>query len=153
MIREISTFIHNAFFCTNVLPLNPYEKSYKKLKEVFMGKNIKKRISLLLTFCMLVACLSGIGKLEAMADSTSWNFKNSGFKDLGTISSTVTVDGLSLIATSSKTMSVVANSQTVDGTEYTYALSLGGQRLYIIPCSEGSCIRNGHNQGSIEEYR
>lgn len=60
------------------------------------------------------------------SSSKSWNFKNSGFNKLGTISSTVTIDGLSLIATSSKTMSVKAESQTVDGTAYTYALALGG---------------------------
>ena len=61
-----------------------------------------------------------------MADSVSWNFKNSDFKNLGTISSTVTVDGLTLIATSAKTMSVISNSQTVSGTSYTHALALGG---------------------------
>ncbi len=58
--------------------------------------------------------------------SKSWNFKNTGFKDLGTISSTVTVDGLTLVATSAKTMVVQADAQTVDGTEYTYSLALGG---------------------------
>lgn len=64
---------------------------------------------------------------SATTDSSkSWNFKNTGFKDLGTISSSVTVDGLGLIATSSKTMTVKADSQKVDGTEYTYTLALGG---------------------------
>ena len=58
--------------------------------------------------------------------SKSWNFKNSGFKDLGTLSSNVTVDGLTLLATSAKTMVVKAESQTVDGTEYTYTLALSG---------------------------
>ncbi len=60
------------------------------------------------------------------SSSKSWNFKDSGFNSLGTISSTVEVDGLTLIATSEKTMSVVSNSQTVDGTDYTHALSVGG---------------------------
>ena len=58
--------------------------------------------------------------------SKSWNFKENGFTSLGTINSTKTIDGLTLIATSSKTMSVVNNVQKVDGIEYTYALSLGG---------------------------
>ena len=76
--------------------------------------------------CMLAMVLAGSPMTAKASDSTSWNFKNTGFKNLGTISSTVTVDNLSLIATSSKTMSVIANSQTVDGTAYTYALALGG---------------------------
>lgn len=70
---------------------------------------------------------SNTGSDSTATDSSkSWNFKNSGFKDLGTISSNVTVDGLTLVATSSKTMNVKAESQTVDGTEYTYTLALGG---------------------------
>lgn len=58
--------------------------------------------------------------------SLSWNFKDTQFKNLGTLTSTVTIDDLSLIATSSKTMSVISNSQTVDGISYPNCLSLGG---------------------------
>lgn len=56
---------------------------------------------------MLAMVLAGSPMTAKASDSTSWNFKNTGFKNLGTISSTVTVDNLSLIATSSKTMSVL----------------------------------------------
>lgn len=81
--------------------------------------------------CMLammlcvVMVLTGTG-VTVCAGSVSWNFKNSSFKSLGTISSTVTVDDLTLIATSSKTMEVKADTQTVSDTEYTYCLALGG---------------------------
>ncbi len=81
--------------------------------------------------CMLammlcvVMVLTGTG-VPVCAGSVSWNFKNSSFKSLGTISSTVTVDDLTLIATSSKTMEVKADTQTVSDTEYTYCLALGG---------------------------
>lgn len=82
---------------------------------------------------------------EASA-TTSWNFKNSSFKNLGTISSSVTVDGLTLVATGSKTMSVKADSQTVDGTEYTYTLALGGSgsisyRAVKVPVSGKDTIK------------
>ena len=96
--------------------------------------------------CMLAMVLAGSPMTAKASASTSWNFKNTGFKNLGTISSTVTVDNLSLIATSSKTMSVIANSQTVDGTAYTYALALGGSgstsyRAVKVPVSGTDTIK------------
>ena len=105
--------------------------------------------------CMLAMVLAGSPMTAKASASTSWNFKNTGFKNLGTISSTVTVDNLSLIATSSKTMSVIANSQTVDGTAYTYALALGGSgstsyRAVKVPVSgtdtiKVTCMSSGKN--------
>ena len=96
--------------------------------------------------CMLAMVLAGSPMTAKASASTSWNFKNTSFKNLGTISSTVTVDNLSLIATSSKTMSVIANSQTVDGTAYTYALALGGSgstsyRAVKVPVSGTDTIK------------
>ena len=101
----------------------------------------KKGLKKVLAWGMSIVCM-----LAKASASTSWNFKNTGFKNLGTISSTVTVDNLSLIATSSKTMSVIANSQTVDGTAYTYALALGGSgstsyRAVKVPVSGTDTIK------------
>ena len=62
----------------------------------------------------------------ATAKTKSWNFSNSNFKGLGTISSNKTVDGLKLVANSSKTMDVRAVNATVDSNSYTYCLALGG---------------------------
>ncbi|SFR68873.1 RICIN domain-containing protein [Anaeromicropila populeti] len=56
----------------------------------------------------------------------SWNMQDSGFKGLGTISSSVTVNQLALHATSAKTMQVYEASQTLNGTTYGYCLALGG---------------------------
>lgn len=80
------------------------------------------------------------------ASSISWNFKDNEFKNLGTIRSTVTVRDLTLIATEQKTMSVNPNSQTVDGTTYTYCLSLEGSgnreyRSVKVPVSGESTIK------------
>lgn len=63
---------------------------------------------------------------SSTAQSKSWNMSNSSFKSLGTISSDTTVDGLKLIANSSKTMEVKADNATVNSTNYSYCLSLGG---------------------------
>jgi len=92
-----------------------------------------------------MAIFTGTGT-TAHAASTSWNFKNSSFKDLGTISSTITADNLTLIATGEKTMSVNANSQTVGDTEYTYCLSLEGSgslnyRSVKVPVNGESVIK------------
>ena len=83
------------------------------------------RLRLAALFMVAVMFISNC-QVNAASFSTSWNFKNSGFKSLGTISSNTTVDGLTLIATSSKTMSVKSSSVTVDGTSYTHCLALGG---------------------------
>ncbi len=69
---------------------------------------------------------SGSSSDSSSSSSTSWNMGNSSFKNLGTISSNVTVDGLTLKANSSKTMQVKAENVTVDGTDYGYCLALGG---------------------------
>ena len=53
-------------------------------------------------------------------------FQDSSFKNLGKITSSKTIDGLGLIATSSKSMQVKAESVTVSGRAYTYCLALGG---------------------------
>lgn len=63
---------------------------------------------------------------QSQSSTKSWNMGNSNFKNLGTISSTVKVDGLKLIATSAKTMAVNASTATLNGTTYNYCLALGG---------------------------
>lgn len=62
----------------------------------------------------------------AATASKSWNMGNTEFKNLGTISSTLTIDGLRLIATSDRTMSVTSSNVILDSTEYKYALSTSG---------------------------
>lgn len=66
--------------------------------------------------------------LEPVSDSSSsstsydWNFSDSAFKSLGTISSNVTVNNLTLLANSAKTMSMKSSSTG----SYTHCLGLGG---------------------------
>ena len=107
--------------------------------------NLIKKIFVGAASLVAAVCLFSAVNANA-ASSTSWNFKDSNFKNLGTISSTKTVDNLTLNATSSKTMQVKANSVTVSGTSYTYCLALGGAgttsyRSVKVPVSGSSTIK------------
>ena len=112
-----------------------------------LKRSIKRAFAALLTLIVTLATFAGSSSLMVSASETSsWNFKNSNFKSLGTISSTTTVDGLTLLATSSKTMSVKADTQTVGGTEYTYCLATGGSgstsyRAVKVPVSGSDTIK------------
>ena len=51
---------------------------------------------------------------------------NSSFKNLGTISGDVTVNGLTIKATSAKTVNVISDEATVGSNTFGYSLALGG---------------------------
>lgn len=112
-----------------------------------MRRKIRKAAAFMLAVCLILGMAVTADLTEAKAStSKSWNFKNSGFNNLGTITSTKTVDGLGLIATSSKTMTVKKESVTVGGTTYTYALALGGAgstsyRAVKVPVSGTDAIK------------
>jgi len=92
-----------------------------------LRNRLKKVLTMGVVFALIFTTVFATASLTAKAStSVSWNFSDTNFSSLGTISTTTTVSGLTLIGTSSKTMSVAANSQTVSGVAFTYALSLGG---------------------------
>ena len=96
---------------------------------------------------VLFVCFTASPALTASAATqTSWNFKDSSFKSLGTIKASTTINGLGLIATSSKKMAVKSNSVTVSGTSYTYCLALSGTgstsyRAVKVPVSGSDTIK------------
>lgn len=108
-----------------------------------------KQVILVLFSAILMVgmTLAGMSSLKVDASTTvSWNFKNTSFKNLGTISSTTAVDGLTLVATDSLTMQVKAKNATVSGTDYTYALALSGRgnqngRAVKVPVSGNDVIK------------
>lgn len=109
-----------------------------------MFKRSKKSLSLLLSMALVVSIV--LVPTTLFAASTSWNFKDSSFKKLGQITSSVTVDNLGLIATAQKPISVMANTQTLNGTAYTYCLALGGSgttsyRAIKVPVNGPSTIK------------
>lgn len=60
-------------------------------------------------------------------DSITWNFSDSEFSGLGTISTTTTIDGLTIVATESKPITVDESGKTYgEGLKFTHRLKLGG---------------------------
>ncbi|MBQ9295628.1 MAG: InlB B-repeat-containing protein [Paludibacteraceae bacterium] len=56
----------------------------------------------------------------------TWNFSTSEFNALGEITSTLTIDGLTITAKSDKAVTVDANETTIDGYTFTHRLKTGG---------------------------
>lgn len=115
----------------------------------------KKLVCYILSFIFIFALCS---TTTYAATSKSWNMGNTEFKNLGTISSTVNVDGLNLVATSEKTMSVIASNVTLGTTEFKYALALGGggstsYRAVSLPVSGSSTLKiTAKSSGSDTRY-
>ena len=65
-------------------------------------------------------------KKEDASTSTFWNFSDDAFKSLGTISSSKTINGLTINATSSKNVVIDASSQSIDNIAFTHRLKLNG---------------------------
>ena len=122
-----------------------------------------KAVSFLATLCLsLTILVANTASVNAASTSVSWNFKNTEFKNLGTISSTAMVDGLTLTASSSKKMSVVADSASAEGVGYTYALNTQGSgstsfRSVRVPVTGSDTIKvvlrsTGSDQRSLAVY-
>lgn len=80
---------------------------------------------------------------EPSGDIT-WNFSDTQFANLGTISSTQTVDGLTIVATSDKTITIDANNKTYgENLKFTSRLKFGGTMgatyRYLCFAVKGSC--------------
>lgn len=112
-----------------------------------MHKRMKKLFSTILTFSLIAGIAVAAKPLESRAaTSTSWNFKNNSFKNLGTISSEVTIDNLTLVATKDLPMKVKSKKATIGDISYTYALALGGRgdkngRSVKVPISGDDTIK------------
>ena len=80
---------------------------------------------------------------EPSGDIT-WNFSDTQFANLGTISSTQTVDGLTIVATSDKTITIDASNKTYgENLKFTSRLKFGGTMgatyRYLCFAVKGSC--------------
>lgn len=80
---------------------------------------------------------------EPSGDIT-WNFSNTQFANLGTIRSTQTIDGLTIAATSDKTITIDANDKTYgENLKFTSRLKFGGTMgatyRYLCFAVKGSC--------------
>lgn len=65
--------------------------------------------------------------ISTSAKTDIWNFSEDDLKDLGTITSDVTIDDLTIIADSANPVQVRRNAKTLDDVTYDYCLSLRGK--------------------------
>lgn len=96
-------------------------------------KRFKKPISMVIS--LMLAMSSAVCAVEmtvapavmaAESTSVSWNFGNTNFKNLGTITKAFTVDGLRFHSKADKPMTIKAEDATVGSNTFKYALNLGG---------------------------
>jgi hypothetical protein len=65
-----------------------------------------------------------------MEGGSEWNFSDANFNALGEITETTTVDGLTIYANSEKSVTIDENNKSLDGTDYTHRLKLGGSGAF-----------------------
>lgn len=125
-------------------------------------KKTKRVLSLMFSILLLVAMtLTGVSLLKADINTqttTSWNFEDSNFKDLGTLSDTRIVDGLTLVATDSLPMQVKVKNVTLGDKSFTYALALNGKgdqngRAVKVPVAANDVVKVTLQSSSSTEAR
>lgn len=70
--------------------------------------------------------LIAMAVMAVSANAQTWNFSDSKFNELGTISETVTIDGLTIAANADKTVVIDENKKSIDGYEFTHRAKMGG---------------------------
>lgn len=65
--------------------------------------------------------------ISTSTESDVWNFSDAALNSLGTITSNVTIDNLTIIADSTNPVQVKKNPRTLEGVTYDYCLSLKGK--------------------------
>ena len=97
-------------------------------------KDIKRVLSITLIFVItlsegvnVVQSIKSNSKISLTASSsTSWNFSDTTFRNLGTITRAYTINNLRLHAQSDKSMQIKQESASVNGQSFSYGLVLGG---------------------------
>ena len=56
----------------------------------------------------------------------TWDFSTSDFNALGTITSSTTINGLTIVATSDKAVTIAEGAKTIDGHSFTHVMKTGG---------------------------
>ena len=73
---------------------------------------------------LFIACLV---LFMTHARGQEWNISSASFNALGEVSTTTTVDGLTIYANSEKTVTIDDNNKSLDGMDFTSRLKLGGE--------------------------
>jgi hypothetical protein len=77
----------------------------------------------------ILAALLVVGMINAQ----DWNISDSQFNALGVLTSTTTVDGLTIYAAADKDVTIDENSKTVEGITYTHRMKSGGSGSFTDP--------------------
>ncbi|OFX62576.1 MAG: hypothetical protein A2066_20040 [Bacteroidetes bacterium GWB2_41_8] len=77
-------------------------------------------------FTLKMLSLLFLGFTGINTNAQEWNFSTASFSALGTISTTTTVEGLTIVATADAVVAVDANNKSLDGMDFTSRLKLGG---------------------------
>ena len=67
----------------------------------------------------------GLDPTPVTSDLT-WDFSTSDFNALGTITSSTTINGLTIVATSDKAVTIAEGAKTIDGHSFTHVMKTGG---------------------------
>ena len=109
-------------------------------------KKKKQTLILLIVFAVTFSIIAYTRtQSKASGITKTWNFSDSKFSNLNTITSVTSVDDLTFIATNSKPMKIKKSSQEFNNKTYTYALGLEGKgnttyRAIKIPVNNASSI-------------
>jgi len=77
-------------------------------------------------FTLKMLSLLFLGFTGINTNAQEWNFSTASFSALGTISTTTTVEGLTIVATADAVVAVDANNKSLDGMDFTSRIKLGG---------------------------
>lgn len=81
-------------------------------------------------FTLKMLFLLFLGFIGMNTNAQEWNFSTASFSTLGTISTTTTVDGLTIVATAEAVVAVDANNKSLEGMDFTSRLKLGGSGTF-----------------------
>ena len=88
--------------------------------------NLKRMLAAALTGVLIVSAQPVSAAAAENQSTKNWNFSDAAFYSLKKISATTTVDGLTLHATSKKSMKVVKSTTKVGNDAYNYCVKLAG---------------------------
>lgn len=88
--------------------------------------NLKRILAAVLTGVLVVSAQPVSAAATESQSTKNWNFSDAAFQSLKKVSSTTTIDGLTLHATSKKSMKVAKAATKVGNDVYTYCLKLAG---------------------------
>ena len=109
-----------------------YDSDFKR-KAVFNNKlDISDQVRKIGVFTVNFSChpfrysLAGLETISIRTVKKTWRFSDHAFSGISSIKTEITVDGLTLIGTDSKSLNIKSSTVTVDGVQYNVCLATNG---------------------------